>query len=559
MKSLKGLLVLVLILGLQTGYSQQTFDFSREAVIERLKQDVYTLASDEMAGREAGTEGERLAAAYITERMQEIGLQPMFGESFLQELTFPGPWTVAPGNFLTIDGRIFHPQEDFQVLIVTADAEAQGQGVYLGRGMAGFMGTNDYQDHQNLEGKIFFIEYLLGEELERESGMSQPQIAARKLQDAADHGAAAVVFVNTQEDREDPRLSLRGNYPRMDFPVVFARRHVLEAFRNNPEAPLMINTHLERQIFTAVNVAGYLDNQAETTVIIGGHYDHLGLGRSGSRSPGEQAIHYGADDNASGTAGVLEAARYLVNSDLTSNNYIFIGFTAEEKGLIGSRYFADSDAYDMSKVNYMFNYDMIGRLEEYSLSLIGTGTSPTWDSLIDQTAPEVFNIRKSPGGLGGSDHSAFYGKNIPVIFFFTGIHDDYHRPSDTPDKVNYQGASEILGFSMEMIAQLDQAQRLEFTPTPVAQNRRRRASGPTLGLMPDHAFQGQGLKVQAVVEDRPAQKAGIQAGDVITGINEKPVQEIYSYMEALEGLQTGQTIQVTLIRQEQEMQLEVSL
>ncbi|MFO7978667.1 MAG: M20/M25/M40 family metallo-hydrolase [Bacteroidales bacterium] len=559
MKNLKYLFVLALVLVLQTGYSQQTYDFSSDSVIGRLRQDVYALASDEMQGREAGTEGERLAAAYITERMQEIGLQPMFGESFLQELTFQGPWMLAPGNFVTIDGRVFHPREDFQVLVITADAEAQGQGVYLGRGMAGFMGTDDYQDHQDLEGKIFFIEYLLSEELERESGMNQLQIAARKLQDAADHGAAAVVFVNTLEDREDPRLSMRGNYPRMDIPVVFARHNVLEAFKNNPEAPVMINTHLERQTFTAVNVAGYWDNQAETTVIIGGHYDHLGWGTSGSRSPGEQAIHYGADDNASGTAGVLEAARYLVNSDLTSNNYIFIGFTAEEKGLIGSRYFADSDAYDMSKVNYMFNYDMIGRLEDYSMSLIGTGTSPTWDELIDTTVPEQFNIRKSPGGLGGSDHSAFYGKNIPVIFFFTGIHDDYHRPTDTPDKVNYQGASEILGFSMEMIAQLDQADRLEFTPTPVAQNRRQRASGPTLGLMPDHAFQGQGLKVQAVVEDRPAQKAGIRAGDVITSINEKPVQEIYSYMQALEGLQTGQTVQVTVIREEQEMQLEVSL
>jgi aminopeptidase YwaD len=559
MKAFKIIFSLFIILLSHGLWAQQSFDFSDEAVIDRLKQDVYTLASDEMEGREAGTRGERLAAAYIKERMKEIGIQPMFDGSFLQEFTFPGQWIITPGNFLSVGGRIYYPGEQYNLLPVSGDATVDAPAVYVGRGMENFLGISDYVTTVSLEGKIFVIEYFLPELQERESGLTQQEVVGRKLEAAQNHGAAGVVFVNSLGERPNPRILLRGNLPRLDIPVVFADYPVFEYLRDNPNTTVSISTQLERETFTSVNVAGYWDNNAETTVVIGGHFDHLGYGGGGSRSPAERVMHPGADDNASGTAGVLEAARYLTNSDLTSNNYIFIAFAAEEKGLLGSRYFTNSDAYDMERINYMFNYDMIGRLTDHSMALIGTGTSPTWDELIDTAVPGHFNIRRSPGGMGGSDHSAFYMKDIPVIFFFTGMHEDYHRPGDTPDKVNYEGAREILDFSFGMIAQLDGMPRLEFTPTPMADSRRRRAEAVTLGLMPDLTFDGQGLRVEAVVEDRPAQKAGLVAGDVIIRIDENQVQEIQSYMSALEQLRPGQTAVLTVIREDEEISVEVEL
>jgi aminopeptidase YwaD len=554
MRSMKVLFIVLLILASTHCYAQESFDFSHQHVIQRLKQDVYTLASDEMEGREAATEGERRAASYIKQQMQQIGLKPLFGDSYLQEFTFPGPLKIAEDNFIVINDIIFRASEDYFILPISANVNIHLESVEVGQGL----NTNEYKQLQDIEGKLFVIEYFASRDIEHHSGMSHLQIARQKIDIAIESGAAGIIFVNTDSDRANPRLSSRGNIPPVSVPVVFAGSKLTETLLSNPGAGVKLSTDIQRQSFTAYNVAGYLDNNAETTVVLGGHYDHLGWGGAGSRSPGVHAIHPGADDNASGIAGVLEAARYLSNSDLTANNYIFIAFTAEEKGLLGSRYFVDSDAYDMGKVNFMFNYDMIGRMDNNSLALIGTGTSPAWDVAIDKLAPGHFNIRRRPGGMGGSDHTSFYLKDIPVIFFFTGSHEDYHQPGDTPEKVNYHGAKEILDFSLDMISYLETLGRLEFTPTPT-EARQQRTQNVTLGIMPDHTFEGSGLKIQAVVQDRPAQKAGLATGDVIVRIGENQVQDIYTYMSGLETLRTGQTVTVVVIRQGEEVTFNLAL
>ncbi|HSV88238.1 MAG TPA: M28 family peptidase, partial [Bacteroidales bacterium] len=237
----------------------------------------------------------------------------------------------------------------------------------------------------------------------------------------------------------------------------------------------------------------------------------------------------------------------------------FIAFGVEEKGLIGSRYFAGSDAYPIQNVNYMFNLDMIGRLVDNNLALIGTGSSPSWDAAIDQVAPEHFNIRRSQGGLGGSDHASFYMKGIPVLFLFTGIHDDYHRPGDTPDKVNFVGMYDILNIAHDLIEVLDDADRLAFTQTQAVDSRRRRADGVTLGVMPDHVHAEGGLKILAVINDRPAYRAGLLAGDIIVRINDDAVNEINSYMRALGNLRPGTVAIVTVQRGDQEITFSVQL
>jgi hypothetical protein len=559
MNKLRLFLAAAILLPALTGWSQTAFDLSREAVIDRLKQDVYTLASDEMEGRESGTASERLAADYIKKRMQEIGLKPLFGDSFLQAFPFPGEWVWGEGNTMRLGQRVFQHDEDFFTLPGSANVQIQAGFADVGLGLEGIPGYEGYDGLADLEGRLFIMEYFVPEEVETALGMNARELLPHRLELAAEKGAAGILFVNARSDRDDPRLDLRLVREPLDIPLVFLRAGTYEALVAGAGQPLALSTDLTREEQTGLNVAGYLDNGAAATVVIGGHFDHVGYGNRGSRSPGERAIHYGADDNASGTAGVLEAARYLSQSDLTAHNYIFIGFGAEEKGLIGSRYFTNSGAYDMEKINYMFNFDMIGRLEDYSLSLIGTGTSPAWEPLIDRLAPEHFNIRKSPGGTGGSDHTNFYQKDIPVIFFFTGTHEDYHRPGDTPDKVNYEGAREILELAYAMMAELDGQDRLAFSTTPVVARGRSRTDAPTLGLMPDHGYDGDGLRVQAVIENRPAHQAGMKDGDVIIRINDTEVLEIETYMEALGKLQRGAVSTVVVKRGEEELQFEVQL
>jgi aminopeptidase YwaD len=559
MRIVKLFLVLTLVVSVQVLYGQKAFDFSDQSVIERLQKDIYTLASDSMEGREAGTIGELRAANYLKARMQEVGLKPVFNGSYFQEVPFTGEFIAGPNNYLIIDGKEYKFEQDFFAMPNTGNAAANAPTVYAGFGLEGVEGFDNYKDLGSVAGKVVVLEYFSPEGLEEKLGINARDAMASKIELAIKKGAVGIILVNSLSWRSDPRISLRMNVPRENIPVVFGSVDIYRQVIDQPGVEVYFSTQLEREMHTGINVAGYLDNNAPTTVVIGGHYDHLGFGGSGSRSPGEHAIHPGADDNASGTAGVLEAARYLVNSGLKKHNYIFIAFTAEEKGLLGSRYFADSDAYDMGKVNYMFNFDMLGRLNDYSLALIGTGTTPVWDAAIDQAAPAHFNIRKSPGGLGGSDHTAFYMKNIPVLFFFTGIHDDYHRPGDTPDKVNYQGTLEILKFSYDLMKLLEEEDRLAFSPTQSTDSRRRRSDGVTLGIMPDHAYEAVGLKIQAVIEDRPAQKAGIHNGDVIIRIDEEEISEIQTYMRALGNLQAGRTAQITVKRGEEVLTFEVQL
>lgn len=559
MKIVKSFFFLLLVLAAQSSLGQTSFDFSDEGVLERLRKDIYTLSDERMEGREAGTPGERMAAEYIALRMREAGLKPMFNGSYFQEVPFPGEFTEGPDNYLVINGVAYTFNEDFFPLPNTGNAVANAAAVYASYGLEGVEGIDNYKDLGNIEGKVVVLEYYSPEGLNEKLGISPRDALAQKIELAVKKGAAGIVLVNTLSWQQDPRISLRMDVPREAIPVVYGTEAVKDALLAGAGAEVLLSSDLEREKLLGYNVAGYWDNGAPATVVIGGHFDHLGYGGSGSRSPGERALHPGADDNASGTAGVLEAARFLVQSDLKKHNYIFIAFTAEEKGLIGSRHFAESEAYDMGKVNYMLNFDMLGRLADNNLSLIGTGTTPTWDSAIDRAAPAHFNIRKSPGGLGGSDHTAFYLKNIPVLFFFTGIHDDYHRPGDTPDKVNYQGTLEIMKFTYDLMRVLEEEDQLAFTPTQSTDSRRRRTEGVTLGLMPDHVHSGEGLKIQAVMDDRPAQKAGIANGDVIIRINDEEILEIQSYMRALGNLKAGEIARVTVKRGEEVLTFEVQM
>ncbi len=310
-----------------------------------------------------------------------------------------------------------------------------------------------------------------------------------------------------------------------------------------------------------LNVVGYLDNKAKHTVVIGAHYDHLGYGHSGSLHRGEPAIHNGADDNASGVAGLLRLARLLKgNKKAKRNNYLFVAFSAEELGLIGSKMLAnDSLFFDARRANYMLNMDMIGRLNpEKVLALNGVGTSPAWKTALDAIDTKGISLKTSLSGIGPSDHTSFYLRDIPVLHFFTGQHSDYHKPGDDSEKVNYEGILQVTDLMLALIERIDSMGKLPFSKTKDEEENRRVASFKvSLGVMPDYVYDGEGMRVDGVTEGRAGEKAGLQKGDILIGIGDMPVKSIYDYMEGLGKFNKGDKTTLKVKRGTQVLELSV--
>jgi Zn-dependent M28 family amino/carboxypeptidase len=302
---------------------------------------------------------------------------------------------------------------------------------------------------------------------------------------------------------------------------------------------------------TGHNVIGYIDNGAANTIIIGAHYDHLGYGEDhNSLYTGTiPMIHNGADDNASGTGALIELGKLLKTAALKNNNYLFISFSGEELGLFGSKYFTEHPTIDLAAANYMMNLDMVGRLSDstHGLNIGGYGTSPTWGELIAEK-DNYFKIKFDSSGTGPSDHTSFYRKNIPVLFFFTGVHSDYHKPTDDADKVNYNGELMVLKYIYGVIESADKKGKLAFSKTRETQSSGKSSFKVSLGIMPDYTYSGGGVRVDGVSEGKLAQRIGIKAGDIILQLGEHKFSDMQSYMEVLSKFNKGDATKVTLKR-----------
>lgn len=299
---------------------------------------------------------------------------------------------------------------------------------------------------------------------------------------------------------------------------------------------------------TGKNVVGFIDKGADKTIVIGAHYDHLGMGHFGSRHVGEKAIHNGADDNASGIAVMLQLAELLQQSNLNGNNYLFIAFSGEELGLYGSKYFADHATIELDKINFMLNMDMVGRLnEEKAMAVSGAGTSPAWKAILEALDVDGIQLKTSDSGVGPSDHTSFYLKEIPVLHFFTGQHQDYHKPEDDSDIVNYKGMQSVGKLIYALIESLDSTEKLKFTKTKDEQ-KGRTSFKVTLGIMPDYVYNEEGMKIDAALDDRPAQKAGLKGGDIVIKMGDVEIKGMGDYMKALGKFEKGQTIMVEYLR-----------
>lgn len=319
----------------------------------------------------------------------------------------------------------------------------------------------------------------------------------------------------------------------------------------------------EFELIDARNIVGFLNNDAEYTIVVGGHYDHLGLGHDNNsleaNSKGE--IHNGADDNASGVAGIIELAYALSENNIKENyNFLFIAFTGEELGLLGSKKWCDDPTLELSKVNCMFNMDMIGRLDPDTKRLLvsGTGTSDKWLKNIN-ASNNYFSLKLDSSGTGPSDHTSFYNNNIPVLHFFSGQHSDYHKPSDDIEKINLEGTVKIIEFIYSIIMKTNDESKLKFYKTKTKMSGKKSAKFKvTLGIMPDYTADVTGLRIDGIIEDRPAEKAGILRGDIILKMGEVTINDIYDYMKGLAKFKKGQTAIILINREGKEMNMEVT-
>lgn len=388
--------------------------------------------------------------------------------------------------------------------------------------------TSTFSEDITGEDIIEYIRFLASDELQgREAG-------------TADEAKAANYIADLFRDF--------GLEPAGDDHTFFQEFTINTAVLNNPHAT--DTTQGEKRL--AKNVVGLLQGtgNSDEFIVIGAHYDHLGYGSFGSLYRGEEPrIHNGADDNASGTAGLLELAHYF-SKHRPETDILFLAFSGEEMGLLGSAYYVEHPTMDLDHALAMINMDMIGRFEE-KLIIFGVGTAENWAEIITSANTDSLTIDLVKDGTGASDHTSFYYKNIPVLHYFTDTHSDYHRPSDDTEYINEEGEALVLEHLVRVVEQLDKLdqEQLAFKEAPGEQRQSMRLEGPTLGVLPDYGYDGEGMRITGTNEGGPAANAGLQAGDIIIGLGGEHLGDIYDYMEALNKHKKGQRTTVTVLRE----------
>ena len=525
------------------------------------------LASDKLHGRLTGTKYERMAGDYIAKQFETIGLLPMqymqnsapmpFDTRWFQTFEFSKGLSYGKDNSFKVNDTKYKLEKDYYPVPYSAEGTLSGDFVDVGYGINDpKSGMNTYEGMKNLEGKIFLIN------LSNPEGGDSKKYAEMdwraRLEMAKQYKPAGIIFYNSKDPLNLAAFKKFNNIQRENIVMIHTTPEIVKNIISNKGAKISINVNLENNKGEGRNVGGFIDNGKSTTIVIGAHYDHLGMGEMGnSLYSGKPAIHNGADDNASGVAALIELARIIKQNGPTNHNYLFIAFSGEELGLIGSKNFTSNPTIALDHVDYMLNMDMVGRLDSMKLALSGTGTSPSWDSVISSVMPGKFKIKESPSGVGPSDHSSFYMKNIPVLHFFTGSHADYHKPSDDIDKINFPGMADVTNYIYAIVKQLDRHPKLVFVKTKDDTATRVKFK-VTLGIIPDYMYDKGGLRADGVSSGKPAEKAGMKAGDVIIKLGDYEVKDMGGYMSALSKFHKGDITEVTIIRDGKEMKLKVT-
>lgn len=518
-----------------------------KVILENLKTTVSFLASDQLEGRRIGTQGEKLAYQYLSDQFSSFNLIPKGDNgTYLQAFEVHEGKQILPTTYLKINADDVELGKEFFPLNFSSNGELNSSA------------SPSLQE----EGVPWFFDIKeLLEENKSNPHFDLVEALKNKCVEFNGKGASAVIVFNTGNNDDELSFDAKSKITPINIPVVYLSKEAANKYlsEKNADYQLRLRIDVGEKKRTGHNVIGYIDNHAENTIVIGAHFDHLGYGEDhNSLWTGKPEIHNGADDNASGTAMVLELAKILQKSKLKNNNYLFICFSGEELGLFGSKSFTENPTIPLEKINYMINLDMVGRLNENShgLSIGGFGTSPSWGNILPEKTKTI-SVKFDSSGIGPSDHTSFYLKNIPVLFFFTGSHSDYHKPTDDVDKINFLGELYIIQYIENILEQTNKIEKLPFSKTKEPNMGTGTRFTVSLGIMPDYTYSESGVRADGIISGRIAEKAGMLVGDVIIQLGDYKVTSVEDYMTALSHFKKGDTASVKIMRGKEEKTFDI--
>ena len=588
------LILLIITLGtvlVQTKKTGLSSDITGDEIMDHIRY----LSHENRGGRFPGTRESKDVIAYMIKHLKSYGVEPGVKDSYVQPFDITSGIKLGNNNYALVNGDSIFAEKDYIPLWFSSNGATESTIVFAGYGFdidEKELKWSDY-DGLDVEGKWVMVMRHSPEREDAHSLFAKHSPLHKKMLVARDRGAIGIIFISQIEDDDLFPLNYMPGYSNAGIPALhfsnsradkvlrstgWSREKIQKTMNRSFEPvtftinnfKLVANVDLELVTTRGANVVGQIKSgnrrHRDEYVVLGAHFDHVGKGGpgSGSRKPNILQVHPGADDNASGTSGLLEIAQKLAaNKSRLKRSVLLIGFDAEEKGLLGSKHFMSNPTVDLDKIITMINMDMIGRMKDSSATVGGVGTSPLFEPLIDSLKiGRGFNLSTSSEGFGPSDHASFYSENIPVLFFFSGVHDDYHTPDDIWKHINLQGTTDIVNLVYDVAYHLARAPtRPSFTEAGPKQSQQSMGSGftVTLGIMPSYTSSEEGLAIDNISKpEGPAAKAGIKKGDVIKSINDKPIKNIYDYMDRLGELKKGMTVPVTIDRDGELLNLKVT-
>jgi len=550
-------LVLLLTTALPASVYAQEIPIDLSAT-KRMEQDLFFLSSDALKGRKPGTPEADVAREYIAGKMMAYGIEPMGENGYFQK--FPVPEYAAvdyDATTLSVGNAQLEGHVDFYPVSISCETgKAASKTVYVGYGITTEDGSYDDFKGLDVNGAIAVMNVSSPDGIYPHSAYAAYHSLNERVASLVEKGAKGILLINPEGTASDTQEFFK-SINASSLPVFFVRNEKWANKLMKRAQKTTMSVSMSERFSDGYNVIGYIYNNKRKTVVLGAHYDHLGMGGENSLYKGPAAIHNGADDNGSGTTLLLEAMRYYAQRQDTNYNYLIQFYSAEELGLIGSKYWANNPTFPLKEVEYMINSDMVGRLRDNRLQLSGTGTAVEWDEILD-TPIHGLDIKKDPAGVGPSDQTSFYYKDLPVLHLFTGTHDDYHKPTDDADKINYKGMAKLASLIYTITARTAYYENVTFQKTTSSEQKTTPNFSVTLGVVPDYLFGGPGLRIDGATEGRPAANAGLKAGDVIMKIGAIVIDDIYAYMTALGAFKKGDTTALVYVRDGEEVETEIT-
>jgi hypothetical protein len=514
----------------------------RSVLISNLKSHVGYLASDALEGRRTGTAGADVAKDYLVNQYAQMGIGPKGTSGYLQKFEINEGLQIDPATHFSVNNIQLKIEKDFFPLATSASTSVTGNPAMAlhEKGQPWFKDIKEALE-ENKSNPHFDVEAWIKNEVTT----------------AASKGATSFIVYNTGSIVDNIQFNKNDKSAAFSIPVIYLTAAGLLYF-TDPSATL--NIQLKVQIVekkrAATNVAAYIHNGAANTVVIGAHYDHLGYNEDKNALDTGHVIHNGADDNASGTSALLEIARLLQQKSPKHNNYLFLHFSGEELGLLGSKYWIENPTMP-GAINYMINMDMVGRYDtSHKLTVGGYGTSSKWSQIWKAVSTPLV-VKFDSTGSGPSDHASFYRAGVPVQFFFTGSHPDYHKASDDADKINYEATAQIVTLAYQMMGITDSLPKLDFIKTTEPQMGRSTKFTVSLGVIPDYGYSGTGMRIDGVSPGKLAEKLGVQAGDILLQLGDYKFVDVNSYMQTLSKFKKGDQTMLRIKRGAEEISFSV--